>query len=63
MEQALVLAALLAVAAASFEAQTCRFDRSATIQAGAEAMIGGLIGMHEQGTGGYGCGFPASSKL
>ena len=56
------LAALLCHAAAEFESQTCNLDRMATIQVGAEAIIGGIIGVHAPGTNGYGCGVPKGSK-
>ncbi|KAK7087416.1 hypothetical protein V1264_021473 [Littorina saxatilis] len=56
-----VMAALVCHVSANFESQTCNFERMATIQPGAQAMLGGLIGMHEQGKNGYGCGLPTAS--
>ena len=58
-----VLAALLCHAAADLASQSCNVDSSATIQPRAEAIVGGIIGVREQGTNGYGCGVPTGSKF
>ncbi|CAG5123321.1 unnamed protein product, partial [Candidula unifasciata] len=38
--------------------QTCAIGNTATIQPDANAWIGGIISLNEQGTGGFGCGKP-----
>ncbi|XP_076434694.1 uncharacterized protein LOC143274691 [Babylonia areolata] len=51
----LVLAALLCHTAAEFESQTCTRNLQATIQPGAEAMLGGILPVQGKGADGYGC--------
>ena len=57
-----VLAALWCHAAADLASQSCSVDNGATIQSGAEAIVGGILGVRQQGSNGYGCGLQAGSK-
>ena len=48
----------------TLERQTCTATQTETvIQADAESIIGGLVSMHRQGTGGYGCGNIGGGKV
>lgn len=50
------------IVAQTLVSQTCNLQRTATIQSGAQAIIGGVIKIHEKGSNGYGCGVPTGSK-
>lgn len=54
------LAVLLGSTTAYFESKTCSDDRTVTIQAGADAMMAGILGLRDSGTD-FGCGVPAYS--
>ena len=55
---------LAAIQAQNIQEKTCSSSRQrAIIQNGSPAMIGGLISMHNSGTGGYGCGSIATGMI
>lgn len=55
---------LALVTSQSLSRQTCDAAKSeVSIQPGADAIIGGVLAMHEEGTNGFGCGTITSGEM